>query len=180
MKTQTKIVTNILLVGLMLISCKSITDLKTTTEFDENANFASYKSYKFFDGISLSDTKDNYSSENRRSIENAIHKQLKKKGMNETETPDLAVNFLVIDQHKSESMTHTSYQEQHYGGLTHLDTYIKDYEQGTLIIDLVDIQQNNLVWRGLGTGVITGNQEDSEDITQEAVKKILSKYPPKK
>ena len=168
------------LASVMLTNCKSITDLKTTSEFDKETNFTSYESFKFFDHISLSDVKDNYSSMNQRNIENAIHKQLKKKGFEETETPDLAVNFLVIDEHKSESITRTSYQEQAYGGLTHLDTYIKDYEQGTLIIDLIDIEKNSLVWRGLGTGVITGNQEDNEDVINEAVKAILSSFPPKR
>lgn len=169
----------ILPVLMVLVSCNAIGNLKTAAEFDKNANFKSFNDYKFMGELSYSDSYDNYSSENKRTFENAIHKELRAKGLQETETPDLFVNFFVVDEHKSESITQTSYREQQYGGMTHLDTYIKEYEQGTIIVDLVDAQSKKLVWRGIGTGVITGKQQDMEKTIGEAVKAVLAKYPPK-
>ncbi|MEX0288519.1 MAG: DUF4136 domain-containing protein [Flavobacteriaceae bacterium] len=163
----------------VMVSCNSISNLKTTAEYDQNANFKSFQDYKFLMEASVSDTYDNHSTENKRAFENAIHKELKSKGLEETETPDLFVNFFVVDEHKSESVTQTSYRDQHYGGMTHLDTYIKDYEQGTIIVDLVDASSKKLVWRGVGTGIITGKQKDMEKTINEAVKAVLSQYPPK-
>ncbi|UJH66591.1 DUF4136 domain-containing protein [Allomuricauda sp. SCSIO 65647] len=164
---------------LLMVSCNSIKNLQTVVEYDKEANFNSYSSYKFLNEVSVSDTHDNYSTENKRTFENSIHEQLKNKGLEETETPDLYINFFVLDSHESKSITRTTYRDQQYGGMTHLDTYIKEYEQGTLIIDIVDASTKNLVWRGLATGVITGKQEDMQKTIDEAVRAIVSKYPPK-
>ena len=164
---------------LLLISCNTISNLKTATEYDEKAEFGVFEDYKFMTEVSISDTRDNHSTENKRTFENAIHQELSRKGLQETESPDLFVNFFVVDEQKSESITQTSYRDQQYGGMTHLDTYIKNYEQGTLIIDLVSVKTKQLVWRGIGTGVITGKQKDMEKTISEAVKAVLSEYPPK-
>ena len=64
---------------LLVTACNSIANLKTATEYDKSVNFTDYVSYKFLNEVSYSDTFDNYSSENKRTIENAIHKQLKRK-----------------------------------------------------------------------------------------------------
>ncbi len=180
MKTRNIYLIGILLPTLLILgSCNSIKNLKTAVEYDKQANFSTYESYKFDKELSYSDTHDNYSSQNQRTFENAIHDQLKKKGLEETETPNLHVNFFVVDTQESQSITHTSYRNQRYGGMAHVDTYIKEYELGTLVIDLVDVSANKLVWRGLANGIITGKQDDMEKTINEAVKAILSKYPPK-
>ncbi|WP_343485549.1 DUF4136 domain-containing protein [Allomuricauda sp. d1] len=180
MKRAIYLVSIILPVFLVLASCNSIKNLKTAVEYDKQANFASYNSYKFDKELSYSDTHDNYSSENQRTFENAIHDQLRRKGLEETETPNLYVNFFVVDTQESKSITHTSYRSQRYGGMSHVDTYIKNYELGTLVIDLIDVSSKKLVWRGLANGVITGKQKDMQRTINEAVRAILSKYPPRK
>ena len=180
MKTRiTYLVRVVLPAFLVMASCNSIKNLKTAVEYDQQANFNSYASYKFDKELSYSDTHDNYSSQNQRTFENAIHDQLQKKGLEETETPNLQVNFFVVDTQESKSITHTSYRNQRYGGMAHVDTYIKEYELGTLVIDLVDVSNKKLVWRGLANGVITGKQQDMDKTIKEAVRAILSKYPPK-
>lgn len=178
MKTLKQISTLILL-ALLINACSPIANLKTATEYDKSVDFKTYNSYKFAKEITYSDTFDNYSHENKRNIENAIHKQLKNKDLEEQELASLEVNFFVIDTHESESITKSSYRNQHYGGMRHLDTYIVEYEQGTLIIDLIDAKSKKLVWRGAATGVITGKQDDMERTIDYAVKKIFSEFPPK-
>lgn len=181
MKTRIIYIIGIVLPTLLVMaSCNSIKNLKTAVEYDKEANFDSYGSYKFDKELSYSDTHDNYSGQNQRAFENAIHDQLRKKGLEETETPNLHVNFFVVDTQESKSITHTSYRNQRYGGMAHVDTYIKEYELGTLVIDLVDVSSKKLVWRGLANGVITGKQKDMQRTINEAVKAILSKYPPRK
>ena len=180
MKTRILYLAGFMVLALSILAgCNSIKNLKTAVEYDREASFDSYSAYKFMNEISVSDTHDNYSTENKRNLENAIHAELKRKGLEETETPDLYINFFVLDSHESKSITRTSYRNQQYGGMTHLDTYIKEYEQGTLIIDIVDASTKNLVWRGLATGVITGEQKDMQKTIKEAVGAIVSEYPPK-
>ncbi len=46
-----------------------------------------------------------------------------------------------------------------------------------MILDFVDPQGQQLVWRGWATGVISG-PECMEEHINEAVKSIIAKYPP--
>ncbi|MGI9550756.1 MAG: DUF4136 domain-containing protein [Aurantibacter sp.] len=171
--------TIVLPIFIVMVGCNSIRNLKTTAEFDKDANFKAFDDYKFMAELSYSDNYDNHSTENKRTFENAIHNELRAKGLQETETPDLFVNFFVVDENKSESITETSYRNQQYGGMVHLDTYIKEYEQGTIVVDLVDASSKKLVWRGIGTGIITGKQQDMAKTIGEAVRAVLAHYPPK-
>jgi Domain of unknown function (DUF4136) len=60
-----------------------------------------------------------------------------------------------------------------------VDVY--QYREGTLIIDLMDAKNNNLIWRGWGTSVLNSNDIDlTEAEISEAVYKILKEFPPTK
>jgi hypothetical protein len=54
------------------------------------------------------------------------------------------------------------------------------YEEGILILDFVDAQSNNLIWRGEAKGVLSGatNPKKRDRLIQEAVQKILQNFPP--
>lgn len=54
------------------------------------------------------------------------------------------------------------------------------YEEGSLILDFVDAGSKKLIWRGAAKAEIqnVNTPEKSEKLINEAVKKILSKYPP--
>lgn len=179
MRTQLNILTMIIPVFFLTIGCGPVKNMKTNARSNPQANFQAYKSYKFVDELTYSEVNDNHSTENRRAIENAVHKHLKRKGLAEAERPDLLINFFVIDTEESKTITRTTQRSRKYGGLTHTDTYLRNYERGTLIVDLVDMRKNELVWSGMATGVISGKQKDMNRTIRKAVKATLSKYPPK-
>jgi Domain of unknown function (DUF4136) len=65
-----------------------------------------------------------------------------------------------------------------YGGRVEV-TY---YEEGTLVIDIVDAKEKQLVWRGTGTGIVKQYQKPEKmqkDIDQDVVR-ILADFPPGK
>jgi hypothetical protein len=57
------------------------------------------------------------------------------------------------------------------------DIDVHTYTEGTLIVDLIDAKEEQLVWRGSGTGVV-GNQEKIKEKAGEAIQKILADFPP--
>ena len=66
-----------------------------------------------------------------------------------------------------------------WGGIDY-STYIRQYDEGTLIIDFTDARNSQLFWRGIGTRRIT-QQSTPEKITaavNETVADILAQYPP--
>ncbi len=59
---------------------------------------------------------------------------------------------------------------------------VREYEVGTLIIDVLDHQQQKLIWRGTGTDRL-GGSDDPKVITENinnAVDAILESFPPVK
>ena len=58
---------------------------------------------------------------------------------------------------------------------------VRAYDQGTLLIDVTEVAQGKLIWRGISTQSVTGHS-DPEKLTQlvnETVEKILLQFPPK-
>lgn len=57
---------------------------------------------------------------------------------------------------------------------------VSHYSEGTLVIDIVDFQEKDMVWRGLGTAVLKGNSnpEKIQAKVDQHVTQILAKFPP--
>jgi hypothetical protein len=58
---------------------------------------------------------------------------------------------------------------------------IRQYEEGTLVIDFVDAASRKLVWRGTGSGALE-SEPTPEETTRgidRAVAKILEQFPPR-
>jgi len=59
-------------------------------------------------------------------------------------------------------------------------TYVTQYEEGTLVIDFVDMAKQELVWRGVGTGALSESPSVEERTANinNAVTQILDQFPP--
>ena len=59
---------------------------------------------------------------------------------------------------------------------------VYQYEEGTLIIDLIEGTKEHLIWRGIGKGVVDwrGSPQERTKLIDEAVQKILAQFPPKR
>ncbi len=58
-----------------------------------------------------------------------------------------------------------------------LTEQVEWYYEVTLVLDIVDAKSNQLIWRGLGSGIV-GDLEKSEETIKQAAKKMLEKFPP--
>ena len=59
-------------------------------------------------------------------------------------------------------------------------TYVREYEQGTLVLDFIDSQTDKLVWRGAAQAELSRNPDPqrSQEQIHGAVKKMLDQFPP--
>ncbi len=59
-------------------------------------------------------------------------------------------------------------------------TYVNYYDEGTLVVDIIDAQTKDLAWRGAATRIIRGYRtaEDMQHDINEAAAKILEAFPP--
>lgn len=66
------------------------------------------------------------------------------------------------------------------GGMGYTDIY--QYDEGTLVIDFIDMAENKLVWRGIGSGIMKDNPsvEQRTANINNVVMQIIDQFPPTK
>jgi hypothetical protein len=59
---------------------------------------------------------------------------------------------------------------------------IYQYEEGTLIVDLMLGKTRELIWRGIAKGSVDWHtpQEQRNELIEEAVQKVMAQFPPKR
>jgi hypothetical protein len=157
---------------------------KTTYDFDKTARFAEYKTYSMKDGTPTGNPLID------KRIVAAIETQLAAKGfVRNDSSPDVMVLYHVAyDEQKDISSYSTGPMYGGYGygwgggwGSTTTNVRVREILVGTLAVDMVDAQQKQIVWRGLGSKEIDTNAkpEKRDSNINKAVEKIFKNYPPK-
>jgi hypothetical protein len=116
-------------------------------------------------------------------IRKAVDAELEKEGLAVTEgDPDLLVAFHTGVKDKiNVTDWGYSYGDYYWGwGGRQIDVY--QYQQGSLVVDLIDFQTKELVWRGWAQKTLDENPtpQKTDRTIQEAVSKMFQRYPPKK
>jgi len=172
----------LLLAAVVLSGCIS----PTTVDYDRAA-VAKFSNYKCF-AIDSRETRSNYqdvvlSPIVDRRIEHAIGQTLRAKGLNQDcAQPDFTVTFNTITKTKTEvndlGVGPTPYRRHPYFGYSGYNQIdIDQYEQGTFIVDIIDNQSKELVWRGAYTQRLGWSAPTDEEV-QKIVEEILANFPP--
>lgn len=126
----------------------------------------------------------------QKRIEAAVSRTLEAKGFEETEaqTADFDVGYLVtVEKRISSSGVSTSVGFGRYSGGSGFGisvggpgTQPREYEVGTLIIDIKDKKSGKLAWRGSSTSRLdqARTPEESEKVINQMVEEILANFPP--
>jgi hypothetical protein len=118
-----------------------------------------------------------------RRIEAAISQTLTAKGLQQNcAQPDFRVTFNTVTKTKTEvndlGVGPTPFRRHPYfgsSGYSRID--IDQYEQGTFIVDIIDNQSKQLVWRGTYTKRL-GWSAPSDAEVQAIISEILADFPP--
>ena len=166
-----------LLCLVVLTSCSSV---RVVSDYDTKVDFTSYKTFAFYkkgiDKASVSDL-------DKKRIMRAVEAELLAKGISKSANPDILVSIFT----KSREQVNVSdnnigigwgwgYNPWFYG---RTNININQYTEGTLFIDFIDKNTNELIWQGIGSGAMKmSNIEKKEERINEFVYEIISTYPP--
>jgi hypothetical protein len=165
---------------LMAAGCSSVS---VSHDFDSQADFSKLRTFSWIDAPET--TSDSVQKELQTNslvegrVKNAVNRELAAKGIRETqENPDFLVAFHTGVEDKTDIQSWGygyGYWGMRGGGVSTIH-----YQEGTLILDFIDPKSNNLIWRGVGKKVVSQktSPERSEKEINNAVEKILKKYPP--
>jgi hypothetical protein len=120
-------------------------------------------------------------------IKDAVEQEMKKRGLAPAAsgTPDLLMHYYFLSGPNSESQ----YRGQFIGAVppwglpdfAMTTTSFKIFEQGTLVLDLIDGPKRQIVWRGIAEAEVNRQRTPAErdKAIREGVSELLKKYPPK-
>ena len=163
----------------LTIGLTSCSPFQVKSDYAETANFNAYKTYK----LRVDDLKLNDLDKDR--VLNEISKQLQTKGLSVAENPDLIINVKANHKQVTDIQTSRPYGMYGWGGPWGWGggfgrTYSSNYNQGALIIDLVDAKTQKLVWQGSGSGISVDSPKQKQKQIPEIVNSIMANYPPQR
>ncbi|MBC2716625.1 MAG: DUF4136 domain-containing protein [Desulfobacteraceae bacterium] len=175
--------------GWVVFGCSSI---KVSQDYNQSMDFSSLKTYawKYEEQKQTGDVQlDSPLLDDR--IRSAIDRSLSARGYRQDAegNPDFYIEYHTTIQSRIESDNTRSGLSVGVGRATRYgsvavssDSGIREYDEGMLVIDLIDADSEVLIWRGVGSRRVT-SQSKPEKITKnvnETVKKILDQFPPEK
>jgi Domain of unknown function (DUF4136) len=116
-------------------------------------------------------------------IRDAVDRELGERGFRRIETgePDFFAAYHVAQATQVEARTlYRGSGHRHWGAGTWQDTQIRQFEQGSLILDVLDPATGNLWWRGVAQTRIRPrlSPEERTELVNRAVATLLAQFPP--
>jgi len=180
----------VLVLAALGTGCSSV---RTQYDFDPGTDFSAWRSYAWYPSGPLPTGDPRLDSPLLRGrIEAAVDRTLGARGYTLVQdgTPDFYVNHHLSTEERLDVRTMNStyvggphrhrWRGAGWGGVGWTETVVDQYEEGTLVIDFVDVSVRRLVWRGSGTRRLSRDPQPDR-VTQrvnEAVDEILAQFPP--
>jgi len=163
----------ILVTAAVLTACNPI---YVNQDYDDEADFASYQTYTWVDSpFAQTDPKKQNTLLEKR-IRSWADEELAKKGLTRVDgVADLQINFVGDADEATEIRTTGT------GWGMDRNTRAVHYEDGMIMIDMLDSKTEKLVWRGIAELTLSEHptSEEIDKRARDAIKKVLGQYPPK-
>jgi hypothetical protein len=63
-------------------------------------------------------------------------------------------------------------------GMSSSTSRVRNYTEGTIVVDMYKAQEKELIWRGSVTGTVSDNPEKNVKKINKGLAKMFEKYPP--
>lgn len=168
--------------SLAVMALAACSGISTQSDYDMSYDFGSASSYNWMPGGSDGDLQFY-----ERTLQEAVDSEMAARGLRKAPAGEADLLFA----YHTGTQTRQQYDTYGYGaggwwggywggGMTTTTTTVREYEEGTLILDIVDRARNQLVWRGSGTKTLdsSATPEERHETLRKAVNKILADFPP--
>ena len=157
------------------VNCAS--SVTTSVDYDRSIDFSRYRTYGWLRSRIGNDILE-------RRLTAAIDRGLAARGLTRSEMPDL---YVAMHGRLSKEVQYRAFDTGWgYGwrrwGAGPTTVRRQEVPVGTLVVDLVDAGDKELIWRGTARSAIdtTASAEKREEAVQVAVEKLLAAYPPRR
>lgn len=178
--------------GLVLLGGCATMGPQIHTDYDPTVDFSRYQTFAFMDREERGLTRT-YDTLGDQRVKEAVTRELSARGYRRIEEDaDLLVNFAMETERVEEIRSVPSstappgyawrsgfyYPWPAYSYPYAYETWVDRYEEGTLYVDLVDAERNQLIWEGRAVGRVTkATREDPAGALDQAVAEIFDRFP---
>lgn len=163
--------------AMALAACASMT---VSSHIERAADFGGYQSYAWGppDALPTGDPRLDNNAFFQDYVQGAIEKQLAMKGFERADagSPDLLVHYHAnVTQRIDADAT-----DRQYGYSQSAEPHMVEFEQGTLVVDIIDARTNKLVWRGWAQESVDGvidNQDRLDRHTERGITRMFERFP---
>jgi hypothetical protein len=184
---------SVLIVGGAVAGCAHT---NARTDFDPSADFAKFHTYYWAGGKDVSGRGSLENSLVEKRVKDIIGTQLRAKGLSEvTEDakPDLAILYWIGAKDKTSietmptsamsSRVGWSRYDPYWGGRwghTYDEVVVRNYTEGTLIVDLIDANTKELAWRAYLVQTVDKDPQKTTARAEANAMAAFAQYPPTK
>jgi hypothetical protein len=158
--------------------------INVNTEYNSQANFGAYKTYKWRAPTTekvQDPILDSPFLEKR--VAKAVSEVMAGQGLVANDaTADIVITYHVTSKqrfHNPNFSAGIAYNPHRWGGGFLFDDEVESYDEAVLILDVIDAKTNDLIWRGWQTHALSQNNFD-EPAVKKMVEAIFAKFPPGK
>lgn len=160
--------------ALALATLPACSGLSTSFDYDTSHTFVGLHSYAWIE------KQDN--SIGMKRVREAVDAEMKERGYAlTTDKPDFQVAAYIGTQDKLRVVDwgYTYQPHGYWHGGHDIDVY--QYEEGTLVLDVIDPAKSELIWRGSASKAVdrSWTPEERDKEVREAVRALLDEFPPK-
>ncbi len=176
--------------GVFLLGCGG--GLQVDTDFDPQADFASMQTYAWAERTPTGDDDPRvYNAIVAGRLKRAVDNALQAKGFREVSSPPdvyVAWHGAINGKMRYETISNDyGYGWGRYGrggwrvGATSSRTEVREWDEGTLLIDFIDAGTDELVYRTVGQAKLSEARrtpQESQEVANRVVLKMLADFPP--
>jgi hypothetical protein len=147
--------------------------------------FKKYKTYQVY-GLNIKTIPEfEPKKESINFLISEIGKQMAARGYQKVkENPDLILNIGVVISSEQKTRQTDIRDAPIYMGQRNYhweseEIVVQNYNAGTVILDIVESENNKLIWQAVSKGMISGSIDTNRSRITKAVKKMFKKYPVK-
>ncbi len=154
------------------LNCSSIS---VRHDYDPDVDFSQFKTFNFMKKPKLSPE-----SLLDKRVKNALQSELEAKGLQKSRRPDFLIAYHSNVRNKVDVTAWGYRYRPRWGTWGARGVTVDRYKQGTLIVDFIERESKEMIWRGAATSALDRNPSP-EKVTKhvnKSVQKMLVKFPP--
>lgn len=157
--------------AIAFILFSSCTSYRIISDYEKNVNYSSFKTYQ------VMNHKDGFPAgadpENRQQVIQAIQFEMNTLGYSESKQPDLLVAWFV----KVKDVETVDFYMNYYDEWdVHREMQIVEYQEGTLVVDLIDVKNNRVIWHAKTSDRVYAGMPNLDEKIKNVVEAMFDKY----